>query len=260
MRRVFKSTTFNIVDCVEIKRAFDLFTTCRKSRNASSRTAQKAQEVKVARFSHHLFRFVYFVSVTVCAYRMLQAEPFFPAEIGGNAALSPASSYGDETLSQTLFSRSQQLSVETVRFVQTYFRLTLGFQLATAYFLLAEPQFSEMWESAVQLVLGMQLIVFGYLANYLAIGACLLFMHDACDILTSACKALVDSRFKITTFVSAVVLMTAWAYMRLFCLAKLLLIPLINTIEVEKPYRNGDYEIILFAALLLCLFFMNIYW
>lgn len=225
----------------------------------NSLSSQKAHDAKVARFSHHLFRFVYFISVTVCAYQMLQAEPFFPAEFGGTVVAQPGAHNEQKSIYETSFSQSQALNPTTVRFIRTYFCMTLGFQLASAYFL-CERQLSDLWESIVQLLLGMQLVVFGYLANHLAVGACLLFMHDACDVLTSACKALVDSRYKTTTFVSAVVLMTAWAYVRLFCLAKLLLIPLMYTIEVTQPYRNGDYETILFAGLLLCLFFMNIYW
>lgn len=138
--------------------------------------------------------------------------------------------------------------------------MSAGFQFANVYFLLVESQHSDRWETVVQFVLASQLIFYGYMAKYLAVGSCLLLMHDICDVLTSACKAFVHTTYKVTTFMGAMALMVLWAYVRLYCLAKLILIPILRQIEDEQPWRTKNFESSLFAVLLLSLFFMNIYW
>lgn len=138
--------------------------------------------------------------------------------------------------------------------------MSAGFQLANIYFLLAESQHSDLWETVVQVALALQLIFYGYMAKHIAVGATLLLMHDACDVLTSACKALVHTTYKVSTFMGAMVLMVAWAYIRLYCLANLILIPMLKVVEEKQPWKGGDVESLLFTVLLLSLFFMNIYW
>lgn len=219
---------------------------------------------KVVRFSHNFFKFLYFTIVSIYAYNLLSEEKFFPAELGGFEAARITSVASERHPEDSLFklsmAESDLISPNALAFVKSYFSLSTGFQLSNLYFLLAESQHADTWETLVQVALALELITYGFMAKHLAIGSCLLWMHDVCDILTSACKALVYTSCKVTSFMGAMVLMVVWAYSRLYCLGKLILLPLLREIEDRRPWRDGNIESLMFVIFLLLLYFMNIYW
>lgn len=228
------------------------FEICRES-------SEKVYSGKIIRFSHNFFKALYFLIVAGCAYSFLSEEPFFPAEFGGPGLMLSSTS---SNLSVFKYSVAQSALITPVAlpFIKYYFLVSAGFQLGNFYFLLVESQHSDLWETLAQVALALQLIFYGYTAKHLAVGSCLLLMHDVCDILTSACKALVHTTCKVSTFMGSMVLMVIWAYARLYCFGKLILIPMLREIEQQPPWKTSNIESSLFAILLLSLFFMNIYW
>lgn len=219
--------------------------------------SDRVYALKLKRFTHNFFQLLYFTLVTYLAYRILQDQPFFPKEFGGDGSVTPRLSVAAYRASQSL---SRLIDASILVFIKHYFFLSVGFHLASVYFLVVGGDYHHMhfWETCVQVVLAFELIVLGYAAQHFAIGAMLMFIHDACDVLTSGCKALVDTSYKVTAFMGALILMTVWAYGRLFCLGKLILVPILQ--DIERTGIRGNAEEALFAVLLLCLFFMNIYW
>lgn len=222
-------------------------------------SSEKVYSGKIIRFSHNFFKALYFLIVAGCAYSFLSEEPFFPAEFGGPGLMLSSTS---SNLSVFKYSVAQSALITPVAlpFIKYYFLVSAGFQLGNFYFLLVESQHSDLWETLAQVALALQLIFYGYTAKHLAVGSCLLLMHDVCDILTSACKALVHTTCKVSTFMGSMVLMVIWAYARLYCFGKLILIPMLREIEQQPPWKTSNIESSLFAILLLSLFFMNIYW
>jgi hypothetical protein len=203
-----------------------------------------------------MYRFIYYLIMTLWGYNVLQQEPFFPVELGGKF-LKPLI-YDSNKM--TLIASLKDLSPKTISFIQRYFSITLGFQVATAVVCFSDASFSQVAESVLQIVLNITLIVCGYLDNHLFIGACLLWMHDCCDVLISWCQALVNTDYKSTTFLSAVSVLVAFAYFRIYCFAKLIFFPVIYAMEEQNLTFYEGSNIAYFFILLLCLFFMNIYW
>eukprot|EP00920_Eleutheroschizon_duboscqi_P041361 GHVT01099229.1.p1 GENE.GHVT01099229.1~~GHVT01099229.1.p1 ORF type:complete len:340 (-),score=-13.70 GHVT01099229.1:509-1528(-) len=205
----------------------------------------KVRELKVARFGSMAFRTIYFLCVSIWAYVNLRDEVWFPAQLGG---------VGD--VSAYWIDYPLQVSSNAVHW---YFYANGGYQLYHLVSLLLAPPMPDFWETVLQHVCALLLISFSYMANYLRVGAIIMFCHDVCDIFSFGCKLLVDTPFKRLTISLFMCLLAFWGYLRLYCYPATTLYPILMELHsmIAAPEIQGWMW---FVFLLSTVMLMDIYW
>jgi len=195
--------------------------------------------MKVHRFSVTAFKALYFLCAASFGYWTLRNASWLPVEIGGSG--STEAYWTDYPY--------QHAPVE----VKWYFCFNGGYHLTVLFYLLSESPFPDFWEDCLRVVIASFLICFSYISNYFRVGSIVLLVHDCCDLFTCACKVLVDTKYKSLTVALFLVLLLAWAYLRLWCYSKLVLYPLFQELP---PVPCWGWFVFCLCTLLL----LNIYW
>ncbi|KAE9004213.1 hypothetical protein PR003_g17755 [Phytophthora rubi] len=202
-------------------------------------------ENRVHRFTTVLFKFLYFVFITVVGFKVMQHEPWFPPSLGGKGEVVKTFEVLSDAPSSAL---------------KYYFMVQLGYHLHSLLFMVFfSPIRNDFIEMLLHHVATIILIGGSYLANYTAFGALVVFTHDIGDVTGYGIKAIVDTGNTPLVVFMYVVLLVSWAYTRLFVFP----CHLIYSSMIELPQKHPDIVgafVHPMNAMLCMLVVLHVYW
>ncbi|POM73068.1 Hypothetical protein PHPALM_10118, partial [Phytophthora palmivora] len=129
---------------------------------------KRVVEDRVHRFATVLFKFMYFLGITIVGFKVMQHEPWFPPSLGGKGKVIKSFDVLSDAPSSAL---------------KYYFMVQLGYHLHSLLFMVFfSPIRNDFIEMLLHHVATIILIGGSYLANYTAFGALVVFTHDLGDV------------------------------------------------------------------------------
>uniref|UniRef100_A0AAV1TR36 TLC domain-containing protein n=1 Tax=Peronospora matthiolae TaxID=2874970 RepID=A0AAV1TR36_9STRA len=206
---------------------------------------KRVVEDRVLRFATVLFKFIYFVCITLVGFKVMHDEPWFPAALGGK---------GEILKSVDTFSQPPSSALKY------YFLVQLGYHLHSLLFtVFLSPIRSDFIEMLLHHVATIILIAGSFLTNYMAYGAVVVFTHDVGDVTGYGIKSVVDTGNTPLLLFMYAMLLISWAYTRLFVLPYHLIYP--ATLFLRQ--NDSDHVIIYALPMIVTLCFLvvlHIYW
>ncbi|TDH67484.1 hypothetical protein CCR75_008570 [Bremia lactucae] len=198
---------------------------------------------RVDRFASVLFKLIYFVSITIVGFFVMQNEAWFPEYLGGKGSAI-----------KTLLA----LSKAPPYALKIYFLVQLGYHLHSLIFMIAfstiRNDFVEMLLHHVATIL---LMSGSYLSNYVAFGALVLFTHDIGDVFGYGIKSIVDTGNTPLVAMMYLLLLASWGYTRLYVLPYHLIFSAV--VVVSQDIIDGTFAKPMIAMLCM-LMVLHVYW
>jgi len=193
---------------------------------------------KVDRFGVVLFKFFFFMFISIYGYFLLVEKEWFPSILGGKGdILNCFKSLG---------------MLELDEGVKTYYLIQLGYHAHSFLFQFRMTHRADFFEMVLHHVVTLFLISFSYLTNFTRLGSLVLITHDFSDMFGYAIKSVVDTKSAALTLTVYAGLLLSWAFMRLFVFPFYIISVTITQTEVD------GYA--LFNGMLITLLCLHIYW
>jgi hypothetical protein len=148
---------------------------------------------------------IYFIAITCFGYIVLKDAEWFPVCLGGS---------GDAALTFEGYPYYNYL--EKAPLIRGYMMIQLGYHLFSLLAHITGPQRNDFMEMLLHHVITVVLIMTGYLMNFQPMSSLILFVHDICDIFVYICRAFLDTKYIGIGFMFYIMLMTSFAYFRLY--------------------------------------------
>ncbi|KAG7384404.1 Ceramide synthase 6 [Phytophthora boehmeriae] len=207
--------------------------------------AKRLREDRVDRFATVLFKFTYFMGITVAGYYVMRGEKWLPPVLGGDGVIREAYLMLHEPPSTSL---------------KYYYFVQLGYHFHSLLFMLFfSPIRNDFIEMLLHHLVTIILIGGSYLANYAAMGALVAFTHDIGDVTGYAIKSVVDTGNTPLIGFMYIVLLISWGYTRLYVYPFHLIYNAIFVIPEANPHVVGIF-IHPGNALLCMLVVLHVYW
>jgi ceramide synthetase len=181
--------------------------------------------------------------MTVFGYSTLKDQNFLPPQLGGS---------GDVGRAWEGFPYSA-----VTESVKRYYLLELSYHAHSLVFHLFTVHRNDFVEMTLHHICAVALVIFSYFANWVRVGALVLFLHDIADVTAYAVKAVVDTRYTALTLSCYGALLAAWGYTRLY------VFPFFVISKATVPVAEGEsasFAWITSYAMLLVLQGLHIYW
>ena len=202
-----------------------------------------ARPDRVKRFATVCFKTCYYVGITAAGFALLRGEPWFPRALGGAGHVAGA-----------FDGWPYHASSEGLR---VYYQIQFGYHLHSGVVLAtAGWRRNDRTEMAVHHAAAVLLLLLSWCANWLRIGALVLFVHDVSDIFTYGVKIAVDTPSKLATGVLYLGVLASWLWFRLWALPFVL----IRAVLERAAPLMGPFPAYVFAALLSVLVALHVYW
>lgn len=201
---------------------------------------------KVTRCCDAIFRFGYYVGMTVWGYQLLKGASWTPNVLGGS---------GDVRFCWKEGFPFQVLDPN----LQLFYLAHVGFHLCEVAMLLSEKKHPDFWEMFLHGSLSVTLLTLSYMLNYVRIGSLVLLLHGATDISIYASKAFVDTGYTKLVGLSFFSLLASYAWLRIFVFPVYVMKSAWQeSIEEVKPTELFGWGFLNFA--LLSLLLLHMYW
>ncbi|TNV80831.1 hypothetical protein FGO68_gene8906 [Halteria grandinella] len=190
-----------------------------------------------------IFKFFYFCYASLCGYLMLKDTHVLPPILGGQGSFR-------NHIKDWPFIQQP----EGYRF---FFMSCAGYHLAGLIDIFREEnrKHKSFIEYTMHQIVTMYLLIFSYLGN-LFIGAPVLLLHNASDLMVAATRIVSDSDFQELMPVLTLFTLSTWIYTRLFCFGIL-----IYQIIFDQEYFTTFSALpSIFGGLLLSLYLLHSFW
>jgi len=181
--------------------------------------------------------------MSVYGYLTLRDQNFLPPQLGGQ---------GDVARAWEGFPYSAVTEP-----VKRYYLLELSYHAHSLVFHLFSAHRNDFVEMTLHHICAVVLVTFSYFANWVRVGALVLFLHDLADVTAYAVKAVVDTRFTALTLSAYGALLAVWGYTRLY------VFPFFVIREAVPPVPEGESASFAWSTsycMLLVLQGLHIYW
>ncbi|KAI9920038.1 hypothetical protein PsorP6_015364 [Peronosclerospora sorghi] len=206
---------------------------------------KRVNEERVSRFATMVFKFLFFVCISIAGFYVMRDEPWFIPALGGKGELV-------NVLDALPYPPSNSLKY--------YFMVQLGYHLHSLLFMLFfSPIRNDFVEMLLHHLVTLILIGGSYLANYTTFGALVVFAHDLGDIVGYAIKAIVDTGCRPLLVLVYGALLVSWAYTRLYVFPyRLVYIGRVTLQEVQPDFNVVYTETMIITLSLLIV--LHVYW
>ena len=204
------------------------------------------RERRTKKSANNLYKFFYYLGVSIWGYCVLYDKRFFPSALGGEGSLYKC--HVDYPY----------IPIEYRTGMRAYYLVQLGFYFESIVRMIV---WQGLTRDIVEMLLHEFITIFliggSYLVNVWEVGSVILHLHNVSDVLIMLSKVLGETNYagsSACVFVSA---MAVWFYTRI------VLLPWIAWYSARQPiYMNHMNDIILpfFGYLLYCLVMMHIFW
>jgi hypothetical protein len=206
-------------------------------------------EAKLLRCCDAFFKFGFYSGMTWLGFNALKGQPHTPWLLGGSGTTRACWTDGFPF----------QIVTPSLRH---FYLGHIGYHMSEVAMLLIEKKHPDFWEMLLHGSLAISLCVISYFLNYVRIGSLVLLLHGCTDIFIYASKAFVDSSFSRVTGVSYVLLVSTYAWFRIFVfpiyIMKSAWVESIEGITADQVYGWGFLNFALCALLLLHMYWFGI--
>ncbi|KAG2782405.1 hypothetical protein PC129_g16638 [Phytophthora cactorum] len=206
---------------------------------------KRVVEDRIHRFTTVLFKFIYFLAISIVGFKVMEHEPWFPPSLGGKGEVM-------ETFNVLSDAPSSALTY--------YFMVQLGYHLHSLLFMVFfSPIRNDFIEMLLHHVATILLIGGSHLANYTEFGALVVFTHDLGDVTGYGIKSIVDTGNTPLVVFMYLVLLASWAYTRLFVFPCHLINSTFTALSQEHLNVNTTFAHPM-VAMLCMLMVLHVYW
>ena len=222
----------------------------------------KLRDLRVKKQLERLRSFIFYIVSSACGYYVFSETDFFPSIIGGN---------GPPDALKNVYRNYPTYDANTNKILKYYVSLTFGYHFYSTYVFFADhsqnarTDFLSMYAHHFSTIL---LVVLSYMAGYNQMGCLINFLHDQADITLSILKVILESKYKITSVVMAIVNTIVWWITRCYLLPIVVyqtIFVYLDTIWIIDGKLHEDRMYIkpyvyLASVFLGCLIFLHWYW
>ena len=217
----------------------------KKYKNPKNEQMEKLANIYRHKLARHVYKVVFYTSITIFGYFVLGNLPYFPKWMGGSG-YTPA---------MFLPGFPQSYFHEKPSLFNFYYNLSLAYFVCDFIFLFISERQSDFINMLLHHICTISLIIFSFITNYSNIGCLVIFCHMESDILLHATRFLLqtDQSIILITIVG-VIFVSNFVYMRQFVFGEM-----IYTIYKYITWKWGIITTMLWLFLVI-LYIMHVRW
>lgn len=210
----------------------------------NSKYSGEERTANIEKISSHMFKLLYFLSMSIIGYYILRSESYFPKQFLGQGEYS--SIFKDDKIEQLYFTKPEYFDV--------YYLATLGFVFSdTIWLVFINERQSDFWLMILHHICTISLVSFSFLTNESAAGVIIFYLHDFTDIFVSITRVTIVSKASdLLKLIVCGILLAVLVYYRLIVLGEIVY----YTFAGLKPHVFNK----IMLSFLSILYLMHIYW
>lgn len=240
----FWLTIYSFVAISLIRLAFCKVTSPLSDAIVNSKYSEEERSANIEKISSHMFKLLYFCSMSVIGYYILRSETYFPKQFLGHGDYSNI--FKEDKIEQLYFTKPEYFDV--------YYLATLGFVFSDSIWLIfINERQSDFWIMILHHICTISLVSFSFLTNESAAGVIIFYLHDFTDIFVSITRITIVSKASdLLKLIVCGILLTVLVYYRLIVLGEIVY----HTFAGLKPHVFNR----IMLSFLSILYLMHIYW
>lgn len=202
-------------------------------------------KVKV-KISCIVFKLIYYSSLTILGYKALSPLEYFPKELGGSGYMAKMF---EKKFPDAFFHTKTPL-------FDLHYLICLSYSFVDLIWLiLIDTRQLDFFVMLFHHICTSSLIIFSFVTQYSNVGSIVLFLHNTSDVVVYSSRLILyTNTFDVMKQVASVALLSAFLYMRMFVLGKV--------IYTIYAYTTWEWGVITFTlwSFLIFLYLMHLYW